>query len=116
MNNDDNTEDQASPKKEMDTVRKTELQCLRKELETLNQHKFIKLQNSMPKMLWFQFLRGAAFGLGSVIGATLVVSFMISLLAQVEFIPIIGEWANELIAEMTPDDPYAYKDKTLPTQ
>jgi hypothetical protein len=36
---------------------------------------------------------------------------MISLLAQVEFIPIIGKWSNELIAEMNPDDPYAYKDK-----
>jgi hypothetical protein len=85
-------------------ARKTELQHIRQELEVFNRHRFIKLQNSMPKMLWFQFLRGAAFGLGSVMGATLVVSLMISLLAQVEFIPIIGEWANEIIAEITPRD------------
>ncbi len=92
-------------------ARKSELQHIRKELEVFNRHKFIKLQNSMPKMLWFQFLRGAAFGLGSVIGATLVVSLIISLLAQVEFIPIIGEWANEIIAEITPRDPYPDKEK-----
>ncbi|MFT6103396.1 MAG: hypothetical protein ACJATV_001035 [Granulosicoccus sp.] len=88
----------------MTEERKDDLKTIRQELETFNRHKFIRLQNSMPKMLWFQFLRGAAFGLGSVMGATLVVSLMITLLAQVEFIPIIGEWANQIIAEITPKD------------
>ncbi|MGS2717863.1 DUF5665 domain-containing protein [Eionea flava] len=88
----------------MNEERKSDLQHIRKELETLNKHKFVRLQNSTARMIGFQFLRGVAFGLGSVIGATLVVSLMISLLAQVEFIPIIGEWANEIIAEITPKD------------
>lgn len=88
----------------MNEERKNDLQHIRKELETLNKHKFIRIQNSAARMIGFQFLRGVAFGLGSVIGATLVVSLMISLLAQVEFIPIIGEWANEIIAEITPRD------------
>ncbi len=77
-----------------------ELKEIRTALDTLNQHKFVRLYNSMPKMLWFQFLRGIAFGLGSVLGATIVVSLLISLLGQVEFIPIIGEWAKELMVEI----------------
>lgn len=56
----------------------TELQQIRNALETLNQHKFVRLFNSTPKMIWFQFLRGVAFGFGSVVGATIVVSILFS--------------------------------------
>ncbi len=84
----------------MNEKNNSELKEIKLALDTLNQHKFVRLYNSTPKMLWFQFLRGIAFGLGSVLGATLVVSFLISLLGQVEFIPIIGEWAKELMVEI----------------
>lgn len=89
----------------MPTPIKEELRSIHQELDKLNKHKFIRLYNSTPKMLWFQFLRGAAFGLGSVLGATLVVSLVISLLAQIEFVPIIGEWANQIIVEVQAGKP-----------
>lgn len=79
---------------------RSEIQKIREELHTLNQHKFIRTHNSTFRMLWLFFLKGVAFGLGSVLGATIVVSILISLLAQVEFIPIIGEWAKEIIQEI----------------
>ncbi len=84
----------------MNDQEKNELQQIRHALDTLNQHKFIRLYNSSFKMLWFQFLKGMAFGLGSVLGATIIVSLLISLLSQVEFIPIIGEWAKEIMFEI----------------
>ena len=79
---------------------KSELHNITRELNTLNNHRFVRLYNSVPKMLWFQFLRGVFFGLGSVVGATIVVSVLISFLSQVEFIPIVGEWAKELMVEI----------------
>lgn len=82
---------------------KDELKEIRKTLDKLDQHRLVKIYNSVWRLLWFQFLRGMAFGLGSVIGATLVVSILISLLSQIEFIPIIGEWAKELIIEIKSD-------------
>ena len=82
---------------------KRDLEHIRQQLDILNQHKFIRLYNSAYKMLLFQFLRGVAFGLGSVIGATIVVSIVISLLAQIEFIPIIGEWSKDIIIEIQQD-------------
>jgi len=88
----------------MDTEKNPAIEHLYKELEILNQHRFLRLYNSIPKMLWFQFLRGIAFGLGSVLGATIIVSFLISLLSHIEFIPIIGEWAQEIIKEIQIDD------------
>lgn len=77
-----------------------ELQKIRDALETINSHKFIRALNSAPRMIFFQFLRGIAFGLGSVIGATIVVSFLVYLLSQIEFIPIIGEWTQMILEEI----------------
>lgn len=84
----------------MTTQKKSELKEIRKALDTFNQHKFVRRYNSNFKLLWFQFLKGLAFGLGSVLGATIVVSLLISFLAQIEFVPIIGEWAKEIMIEI----------------
>ncbi|MEO0443087.1 MAG: DUF5665 domain-containing protein [Pseudomonadota bacterium] len=78
----------------------SELKQISDALNTLNAHRFVRIYNSPTRMLLFQFLKGIAFGLGSVIGATIVVSFLISFLAQVEFIPIIGEWAKQIMLEI----------------
>ena len=85
---------------EQEKTAETELEHIKNALNTLNQHKFVRLFNSTPKMLWFQFLRGMAFGFGSVVGATIVVSIILALLAQIEFIPIIGEWALQIMEEI----------------
>ena len=47
-------------------------------------------------MLVFNFARGLASGLGSVIEATPLVSVLVYLLSQIDFIPLIGEWATVL--------------------
>jgi hypothetical protein len=51
-------------------------------------------------MLWFNLLRGLAFGLGSVLGATILAYATVQILAQIEFIPILGNWAIELIEQI----------------
>ena len=50
--------------------------------------------------MWFQFLRGLAFGFGSVAGATIVVSIVGYVLNQMQVVPIIGEWAKDLAGEI----------------
>jgi hypothetical protein len=73
----------------------TELQ-----LKKLNRHKLITAYDSTSQLLLIQFMKGAAFGLGSVIGASLFVSLIIYLLSQVAFLPIIGEWIKILLEEI----------------
>ena len=73
------------------------LDKLTKELETLNAHRFIRVHNSLWRLIIFQFMRGLAFGLGSVLGASILVSFVVWWLSQFEFIPIIGDFTNQLI-------------------
>jgi hypothetical protein len=66
--------------------------------EKINSHNFMRVYNSVWRLVWINFLRGLAFGLGSVIGATILVYVLLQILAQIEFIPILGDWALRLIA------------------
>ena len=63
-------------------------------------HKLLRDYSSTWRILWLNLLRGLAFGLGSVIGATILVYLTIQILAQIEFIPILGEWAVQLIEQI----------------
>ncbi|MEM7292220.1 MAG: DUF5665 domain-containing protein [Pseudomonadota bacterium] len=74
-----------------------EARAIRLELEKLRVHRLLQTYDSTPRLLWLMFLKGVAFGLGSFVGATIVVSIVIYLLGQIEFIPIIGEWVRAIL-------------------
>ena len=80
-----------------------ELKELRAEVARLNSHRFIRMHNSTTRLVWFNFLRGLAFGLGSVIGATVFVSLLVYLLREINFIPIIGDWAAQVLDVISAD-------------
>lgn len=69
---------------------------LSQEVEKINNHWLIRAHNSVLGLIWFNFLRGLFFGLGSFLGATLVVYILLQILANINFIPIIGNWATEI--------------------
>ena len=77
-----------------------ELSALRRELQRLNRHGFVRMHDSVPRLLAFNFARGLAFGLGTVVGASVLLSLAIWALSQIEFLPIIGEWASEISKQM----------------
>jgi hypothetical protein len=76
------------------------LRDLAREVQRLNAHRFIRVHNSVWRLIGFQFARGLAFGLGSVLGASILVSVLAWWLSQIEFLPIIGEWAMRLASEI----------------
>lgn len=76
------------------------IRSLAREVERLNSHRFVKVHNSIFRLVGFQFARGLAFGLGSVLGASLLVSVLAWWLSQFEFLPIIGDWASQLAQEI----------------
>ncbi|MDU0113624.1 DUF5665 domain-containing protein [Psychrosphaera aquimarina] len=88
-------EDNNHPKKIDELL--AESKSISLQLQQLNEHKLIKAYNSIPQLLWFHLLKGVAFGLGSVLGATVVLSALVYVLAQFEFIPYIGEWVSAII-------------------
>lgn len=92
---------------ESDIASAEELRLLREELNRLNNHRFIRLYNSFYRLIIFNLLRGMAFGLGTVLGASVLLSVLAWFVAQIEFLPIIndlvpviGEWAAEVARQM----------------
>ncbi|MGR3490510.1 MAG: DUF5665 domain-containing protein [Shimia sp.] len=69
-------------------------------LKRLLRHPAMKQMSSVRRMMFFQLLRGLAFGLGSVLGATVVVSITVFALSQINFIPIIGEWGARIAEQI----------------
>ena len=74
------------------------IQNIEQTLEANNANKPVPGQHY--KILLLQLSKGMAFGLGSVLGASVIVSMMVFILAQVEFLPIIGEWVKTIIDEI----------------
>lgn len=86
---------------ENDTVDlSAEVRALRDEVAQMNNHRFIRLHDSLFKLGLFQLYRGLAFGLGSVLGATILVSVVVYMLRSVDFIPVIGDWAQQIIDQL----------------
>ena len=83
----------------MDNEKAVQLR-LAEAIETLNDHNLMRIYSSSRRIIWTNFLRGLAFGLGWVIGASILVYITVQILAQIEFIPILGDWALRLISEI----------------
>ncbi len=88
---------------EHDDAPRTDRQAMERlthELERLNGHRFVRIHNSLWRLVGFQFMRGLAFGLGSVVGATMLVSLLAWWMSQFEFLPVIGDWAAQIAKEI----------------
>lgn len=60
-----------------------------------------KLNRTITKLnktrsLGYSFMMGIVTGLGSVLGATIVLGIVLFVLRNVEFLPIIGSWIAQL--------------------
>jgi hypothetical protein len=77
-----------------------ELAAIRVELARLNAHRFVRQMNSPFRMLGATFARGMALGLGTAVGATILVSVVAFMLTQVDFIPILGQWAARIAEQI----------------
>ena len=77
-----------------------DVSALRRELERLNNHQFIQIHDKPIRLLAFNFARGMAFGLGTVVGASVLLSLAAWSLSQIDFIPVIGNWAAQIAAQI----------------
>ncbi|MFH1720602.1 MAG: DUF5665 domain-containing protein [Patescibacteria group bacterium] len=77
-----------------------EVKELSKNIRNLESEKIFQIIKSPWRLMWMSFLKGLMVGFGSVLGATVIVAIFIYLISQVEFIPIIGEWVNEIVEQV----------------
>lgn len=86
------------PQPDADLAR--EIAALRDEVARLNGQRFLRVNGSVWRLVGVQFLRGLAMGFGTVVGATALVSLIAYSLSQMDFIPIIGDWAAGIAREI----------------
>lgn len=77
-----------------------EVSKLRAEVARLNGHRFMRIQNSAWRLIGHQVLSGLFLGLGTVLGATILVSVLAYFLSQIELLPLVGEWASEVLRQI----------------
>ncbi len=78
----------------------SDVKALAEALDRLNNHRLLQMNDSTLVMLWYQFLRGLAFGLGTVVGVAALVPVVVMVLNQIELVPIVGEFATQVIEEI----------------
>lgn len=78
----------------------TEVQALRTEVHRLNTQRYFRIESSLWQVAFWSLVRGLAFGLGSVLGATILVAIMVKMLGSIDFIPVLGDWAQQIIDEI----------------
>ena len=76
------------------------LEALTAEVRRFNEHRFVRIHNSPGRLILFQLMRGAALGLGTLMGATVLVSLLAWWASQFSFIPVLGEWLTQIVNEM----------------
>lgn len=71
------------------------------EIRYLSSLHFFRKQNSWSRMIWYNVVRGMAFGFGSLVGATVIVYIAIAILSQmvshVDFVPLLKDWITKIL-------------------
>lgn len=82
-----------------------EIAALRREIARLNAHRLVRISNSPWRLLTMRFVSGLVTGLGTVIGATLLVSVLVWWLQGIDWVPVIGDWAARIATQIQEDLP-----------
>ncbi len=78
----------------------SELARLADAVEELNAQGVMRLYGSGWRVLGLQFARGLVFGLGTALGAGVLVSVLVYSLSKIQFVPVIGDFARDVIVEI----------------
>ena len=78
------------------------VRAIEQQLQKISSHPLIVKPPTTARELLLQFLKGAAFGLGSVAGAGIVLSLIIYLLSQIQFVPILGDFIKDILTQIQP--------------
>jgi hypothetical protein len=82
-----------------------ELEKLRAEVKRLNEQRYFRYESSIFWVALWSLSRGLFFGLGSALGATILLTVVVRMLGSIDFVPILGDWAQQIIQEIQINGP-----------
>lgn len=102
------------PPKELTASLAREVKELTKEIQKLKNSEFLKVFAHPWKFMVFSLMKGMMVGLGSIIGATVLVGFLIYLLSKISFVPIIGDFVKDIMNQIQTESSGASPAPTAP--
>lgn len=63
----------------------------------MNSEKYRKVERPLGKMVLYNFLGGIAWGLGVLIGTSIIFALIAFFVTKIDFIPIIGQFLADVI-------------------
>lgn len=70
-----------------------------KQVETLRDMEPLQVFKNPWKLLWYSFLKGLMIGLGSVLGASVLITILVYLLAQLSNVPVLGSFLDKILSK-----------------
>lgn len=77
-----------------------EIRLLSAEIKRIKDMEVIKIFRHPWKFLWLSLVKGIMVGFGSVLGATIFLSLFIYILAQISFVPIVGDFVKDVMGQI----------------
>jgi len=77
-----------------------EIRLLAAEIKRIKDMEVIKIFRHPWKFLWLSLVKGIMVGFGSVLGATIFLSLFIYILAQISFVPIVGDFVKDVMGQI----------------
>jgi len=77
-----------------------EIKALTKQVQRLRDTELLHVYKKPWKFLWFSFWKGMMIGLGSVIGASLLVGIFMYLMGKVSLVPFLGDVVQDVLTEI----------------
>lgn len=77
---------------------------LSKEIRRLKDADFLQVFKNPWKFVFYSFVKGLMMGLGSVLGATILVAIAIYLLSKISWVPFFGEFVGDIITQIEAPD------------
>lgn len=74
-----------------------EVHWLRDLLEKLRLQQYVRALLSLRRIAWVSFFSGILSGLGTAIGATVVLALLLYILSRLEVVPHIGRFISEIV-------------------
>lgn len=67
------------------------------QIQTLRDLEPLQILKRPWRLLWFSFIKGLMIGFGSVLGATVLITILVYLLAKLSDVPVLGSFLDKIL-------------------
>ena len=78
----------------------SQLTDLTKQVQRLRDSELLEVFKNPWKFMWFSLLKGLMIGLGTVLGASLLVGIVVYVFSKIQLVPFLGDFIQDVLEEI----------------